>query len=114
MKKPVGRVRSKSVPVRKPVPLPNITDQPSVSRSKPASSKILKHPKMNVPKDMSNTNVKEPQTILLTRGSLKLALNFPSDAMVKFRKRNLETFLMRGICYCKNAPLKVFQNKNFT
>lgn len=107
-KKPIGRVRSKSVPVRKSEPLPSIIDQLYVSSSKPTSSKLSGNAKMNLSKDIKKINTKEPQSIVLTRGCLKLSLNFPSDAMVKYRDRTSETFLMRGICYCKNAPVQVF------
>lgn len=108
MNKPVDRFRSKSVPVRKREPLPLVIDHTEGSRSKPSSSKLLGHVKTQKLKDMKKINVKEPQSIVLTRGCLKLSLNFPSDSMVKFRDKNQESFLMRGFCYCKNAPIQVF------
>lgn len=43
-----------------------------------------------------------PQKIILTRGSLKLSVDFPSDTNVKLQQGALERVIMSGRCYCQN------------
>lgn len=107
MKKPVSRLRSKSVPVRKSETFPSLINQSSTLRSKTAPSKLPDQPKTPVIKNFKKIDLKEPQSIVLTRGCLKLSLRFPADAMVKFQEKTKETILMRNTCYCKNVPIQV-------
>ncbi|XP_074029875.1 LOW QUALITY PROTEIN: uncharacterized protein [Leptinotarsa decemlineata] len=108
---PVNRFRSKSVPVRKPQPLPIIKEK---SESKPSSSKERnrerkeKAPKLKNEDAFDQFRIKEPQRIVLSRGCLKLSVNFPSDTIVTFQEGNVEKFLMRGVCHCKLSPKEVF------
>uniref|UniRef100_A0A6P7GM58 Uncharacterized protein LOC114340512 n=1 Tax=Diabrotica virgifera virgifera TaxID=50390 RepID=A0A6P7GM58_DIAVI len=111
-KKPSQKNRSKSVPVRKPEPmLPSIPEK-QLSSSKPSSSKSTTriHKVSSSPKKSKNTrdrkfSAKEPHSIIFNRGCLKLSVNFPSDTTVKFQEGNIEKFLIRSVCYCKNSPL---------
>ncbi|KAF2881357.1 hypothetical protein ILUMI_24800 [Ignelater luminosus] len=119
-KQPVGRVRSKSVPaisVQK-ITLPTVKEvsnsspttpdevkyyrKPSVERGR--SGKTL-HKKVNLEK--AAKDIKSPQSIILSRGSLVLAVNFPSDTYVKFQEGSSEKLLMRGLCQCKNITKNV-------
>lgn len=118
-KLPVGRVRSKSVPAisTQKVMLPSVKEvsisspttpdevkqrKPSVERGR--SGKTLRK-KVNVEK--ADKDIKSPQSIILSRGSLVLAVNFPSDTYVKFQEGSSEKLLMRGLCQCKNITKNV-------
>ncbi|XP_018578253.1 uncharacterized protein LOC108916474 [Anoplophora glabripennis] len=111
-KKPHTRIRSKSVPVKRAETLPTIEEQ-IITTSKRSSSGI---PEKRIPVNMRETksdrrkklSAKEPQSILLTRGCLKLYVNFPSDSVVKFQKGNVEKLLMKEACYCKNSPTLIY------
>lgn len=46
-------------------------------------------------------NTVSPQSITVNRGALKLAVNFPSDAFVKFRIGHSQKQLMGEMCHCK-------------
>lgn len=99
IEKPATRVRSKSVPVRKTNALPVIKNNSATPQRKTellnpefAKTKVLRH---------LNT---QPQNIILTRGCLKLSLNFPSDTVVKYQEGHTEKFLAKGVCYCKTSP----------
>lgn len=89
---PVGRVRSKSVPIREKPKLPIVPARPKTKSATPKLAAEL------------------PQRILLSRGSLMLSVNFPSDTSVKFQQGSVERTVARGCCYCKNSPYaaKVF------
>lgn len=104
MKKPITRVRSKSVPLKRNDSLPSITNKPLISKGTTFSKApitLRPSPKCN------KLDVNHPQCILLTSGNLELALNFPSDAVVKFREKNKETVLMNGLCFCKSPSSQV-------
>lgn len=86
-----SKPRSKSVPARKTETLPTIEEKDAVSTSKKSTA-------------LKTTNLKniiiEPN-ITISRGALKLAVNFPSDAFVKFRNGKKEKKLIGEMCYCK-------------
>ncbi|CAG9862710.1 unnamed protein product [Phyllotreta striolata] len=108
-RKPVHKPRSKSVPSRKPEPLPAIQEQVVTTISKPSSSKTLNRPKMVEPsKGMIHVkpdfSANEPQSIVFNRGCLELSVNFPSDTTVKFKEGKIQKFLLRGLCHCRNSP----------
>lgn len=46
-----------------------------------------------------------PQSITISRGGLKLAVKFPSDAVVKFKNGHTENFLMNKMCMCKRFAI---------
>lgn len=46
-----------------------------------------------------------PQSITISKGGLKLAVNFPSDATVKFQNGHTEQFLMNKMCSCKRFAI---------
>ncbi|KAG5889806.1 hypothetical protein JTB14_031354 [Gonioctena quinquepunctata] len=106
----VKKGRSKSVPVRKPQPL--LSTLPS--NRKPSSCKVSDKEERRTTQEVKlkaigkQFSVKEPQSIVLSRGCLKLSVNFPSDTVVKFQEGNVEKFLMKGICNCKFSPTEVF------
>lgn len=106
MKKPVGRVRSKSVPVRKAETLPLIMSHVPDSKKKPHSSKIAQENKVSF-REMKKIDLGEAQSIVLTSGNLQVSLKFPYNSVVKFREKNKEKFLMGGLCCCKNYSVPV-------
>ncbi|KAJ8938692.1 hypothetical protein NQ314_011371 [Rhamnusium bicolor] len=86
--KPISREGSKSVYPQKLERLPKIKEHP-VSSNKPASSKLCGTVLKNIktPKITNEVIVaKERQSIILTKGSLKLSVNFSSDTLVKFQE----------------------------
>ncbi|XP_044266112.1 uncharacterized protein LOC123012333 isoform X2 [Tribolium madens] len=87
----VGRTRSKSVPPRQTEFVPGV---PRVSKSAPKPGKVA--PKMKF-------SAKEPQCIILSRGCLKLSVNFPSDTLVKLQEGTQEKVLVHGACNCRNV-----------
>ncbi|EFA03364.1 hypothetical protein TcasGA2_TC013349 [Tribolium castaneum] len=89
-KGPVGRTRSKSVPPRR---TEFVREVPRVSKSAPKPGKVA-------PMKFS---AKEPQSIILRRGCLKLSVNFPSDTLVKLQKGTQEKVLVHGACNCRNV-----------
>lgn len=100
------------MPVKKSEPLPTIEEQLALT-SKPSSSEITGRVSKNINEIKSDNrrkklSAKEPQSIVLTRGCLKLYVNFPSDTVVKFQKGNIEKLLMKEICHCKNSPTIVY------
>lgn len=50
-----------------------------------------------------NDNLPSPQSIILNRGSLVLAVNFPSDTFVKLKDGCSEKLIIRGECQCKSS-----------
>ncbi|XP_017774885.1 PREDICTED: uncharacterized protein LOC108561456 [Nicrophorus vespilloides] len=87
----VGRGRSKSVPSRENT-LPMISEKPK--KKKPKSTESIK--KMRSFEDCITNN---PQKLVLTSGSLKLSLNFPSDTQIKLHSGPSEKVLIGGaIC----------------
>ncbi|XP_060517986.1 uncharacterized protein LOC132696892 isoform X2 [Cylas formicarius] len=87
-KEPVGRSRSKSVPATKL--LPTIIEKPhSANAEYTSKSKMLRHNILN----------NETQKITLSRGSLKLSVNFPPDTTIKFDDGQFEKYLTRGHCH---------------
>ncbi|CAH0557142.1 unnamed protein product [Brassicogethes aeneus] len=92
-KNPIGRRRSKSVPAKK-INLPEIKEEPQ-KRPKTTSHKCLK---INNKIGDFNDNL---QSLVITRGCLKLCVNFPSDTTVKFKQGNSERVLHGGWCCCK-------------
>ncbi|XP_057660372.1 uncharacterized protein LOC130896363 [Diorhabda carinulata] len=108
-KKPVDKIRSKSVPLRKSQSLlPSIKEQ--ISASKPSSStsstriKLDKSTKGTKRSSEKIFGAQAPNNIIFSRGCLELSVNFPSDTTVKFQAGNIEKFLIRGVCHCKNSP----------
>lgn len=86
-------------------PLPLVINQSVALKNTNNSSKAPRNWKTSL-KD-NKVDVKEPQNILLTSGNLEVSLNFPADAVVKFREKNKETVLMRGLCFCKSTSAQV-------
>lgn len=105
-RKPTGRLRSKSVPVRKTESLPSIKNETDM-RSDPHSSKKSGSTKKIVGENVRNFDPKAAQSIVLSSGCLKLSLSFPSDSIVKYCEKNKERYLMRGLCCCKNGPAPI-------
>ncbi|KAK4880319.1 hypothetical protein RN001_008465 [Aquatica leii] len=97
-KPPVGRTRSQSVPIQK---LPVIQE---VTESSTSSEKVVrKRSKTARPRTQKDLTVKSPQSITLSRGSLVLEVNFPSDSFVKFQDGKNNKLITRGLCQCKNV-----------
>jgi 3-mercaptopyruvate sulfurtransferase SseA len=97
----VSRFRSKSVPVRKPE-VASEKVRPLKSALNAVRNKTA--PKTNVDKrNASKFSAKEPQSIVLRRGCLKLSVNFPSDTLVKLQEGNQERVLVQNTCNCKNV-----------
>lgn len=46
-----------------------------------------------------------PQSITISTGGLKLAVKFPSDAVVKFQNGHSENFLMNKMCGCRRFAI---------
>lgn len=92
-KRPVSRGRSKSVPAKKA----EVQEIPRVSKSAKVAPKSAKV----APK--STLSAKEPQSIILSRGCLKLSVNFPSDTFVKLQDGTQEKVLAHGVCNCRNV-----------
>lgn len=91
---PVG-LRSRSVPIPSRLEV--------VPEKRPAA--VLVRPKTEVRTTRGRVGAdcnRSPQKIVLTRGSLKLSVNFPSDTNVKLQQGALERVIMSGRCYCKN------------
>lgn len=91
------------MPARKPPALPTISEKtasaPPVERSRSVNTEKIRSKQKRDIKDA----LKPSQSITLYKGSLKLAVNFPSDATVKFQSGRREKCLMQGMCNCKIA-----------
>lgn len=108
VKLPLSKGRSKSVPVQK-TPLSAIEEKADAIPQKPRSLKSsassvrvdkrieYKPKKVNL---FLKNSVKPAQSVTVSRGSLKLAVNIPADAFVKFQCGGKEKALM-GLCHCK-------------
>ncbi|XP_019865092.1 uncharacterized protein LOC109594321 [Aethina tumida] len=95
-KKPTGRIRSKSVPARK-TGLPSIKEeQPQKHRPKTTS-----HKKDELVEIKSDFDKKHGQSLIITRGCLKLCVKIPPDTTVKFQNGTKQQTLSRGLCSCK-------------
>ncbi|XP_063932071.1 uncharacterized protein LOC135144056 [Zophobas morio] len=90
----ISRFRSKSVPPPKPV----VVAERKVPRSALAIAEPPKKKKVE-PK----FSAKEPQSIILSRGCLKLSVNFPSDTLVKLNEGHQEKVLIDNVCHCKSV-----------
>ncbi|RZB40077.1 uncharacterized protein BDFB_008224, partial [Asbolus verrucosus] len=104
----VSRVRSKSVPARKPEMVTEKIKAPKSAVCRPVKSaaKVKNAERADVTNKMKNIYRKEPQSIVLSRGCLKLSVNFPSDTLVKLQEGSQEKTLVQGACNCKNpTPL---------
>lgn len=108
VKLPASKERSKSVPVRKPHPLPRIQEK-SIPVETPTKRPVAKDKKSEMKKtvytpkkiDLNFRNVKSPHNITIKRGALRLAINFPSDAFVRLQSGPKEKRIMGDLCYCK-------------
>lgn len=85
------RERSKSVPVRRELDLPPIKEE----KQRAKTSIPLRKPVLN-----------EPNCIILSRGSLQLSVNFPSDTSVKLQDGNKQRFVLKNLCSCRNSPIR--------
>lgn len=120
----MSRLRSKSVPSRKPQLLSAIernipkTAEPRVSsgasyvKSKTPSTKSAQSAKKSSAKSAKSEQshlpyvsnaLSTPQSLSLSRGCLKLNVNFPSDTLVKFRSGTSQQLLFGQTCFCRNA-----------
>ncbi|KAJ8911178.1 hypothetical protein NQ315_006021 [Exocentrus adspersus] len=107
--KRITRYRSKSVPPRKSPVLPNISEHLISSTNTNINETItdrdvsIDFHVAELNKTNRRLNIKQPQYIALTRGCLKLYVNFPPDAIIKFGKDNVEKLLIKEVCHCKNS-----------
>lgn len=107
-KPPAFRKRSKSLPVYKSAAtiLPTIEEKTEKSNSAKnervkcdAGASRHKQKNAHINKELV---FKVPQSITISRGSLRLAVNFPSDATVKVKTGRTEKQITQGLCNCKS------------
>lgn len=97
----IARGRSRSVPVRK----------------LEATHEKTKTPK-SAPKKIDYRTVnrsvlgRATQSITLSRGCLKLSVNFPSDTFVKMQEGLHEKTLLQNVCNCKNLNASMVVSRN--
>lgn len=60
--------------------------------------------------DKNNAKIKfslpdslSPTSVVFQRGSLKLAVNFPTDTTVKLKEKNTGKILLGRECFCRNV-----------
>lgn len=98
---------AKSICSKKTTPFaePNMNRKESSVTQRVDTGTRTKYAKSSCSKKNIDTekHVKEipPQSITLSRGNLEVALNFPSDTVVKFRSGFSENVLMNNLCRCK-------------
>lgn len=105
------RKRSKSLPVYKSQAtiLPTIEEKTEKSNSA-KNERVKGDPSVQSENRQKQKNVhinkelafKTPQSITISRGSLRLAVNFPSDATVKVKTGRIEKQITQGLCNCKS------------
>ncbi|KAJ8942283.1 hypothetical protein NQ318_005601 [Aromia moschata] len=102
----------KSLLVQKSEPLPTIEEHQAPSSGTDNSNikiPLNKRASTSIPKTLRRQHIekefeaKEPHSIVLSRGCLKLSVNFPSDTIVKLQKGNVEKTLISELCHCKNS-----------
>ncbi|KAF5277735.1 hypothetical protein FQR65_LT03715 [Abscondita terminalis] len=97
-KPPAGRVRSHSVPTQK---LPVIQEGSESSGS--TGKTMKKRSQTSRPHTRKDLMIQSPQSITLSRGSLVLEVNFPSDSFVQYKNGSNDKLIARGLCQCKNV-----------
>lgn len=84
-----------------------ITESEIKERSKSCKSRLssiqsgIEKVSKNKAQRFDKAEIQSPQSITLSRGCLKLAVNFPSDTMVKLQDGNNEKLLLGGDCFCR-------------
>lgn len=77
-----------------------IDTKPEKIKSAPQRAKSCK-PKVKRPKSKKLISEPTTQSIILSRGDLRLAVNFPVDTLVKLKDGPAEKFILRSDCQCK-------------
>ncbi|XP_045469929.1 uncharacterized protein LOC123677456 isoform X1 [Harmonia axyridis] len=108
------RERSKSLPIQK-IHVPNSKktnrDKSPFRRIKSCVSGDLDRNKQNTVQPKRNNLISSlPQKLVLTRGSLKLSVNFPVDTHVTFQDGNHNKLISGGFCQCKKNEMLNIEN----
>lgn len=107
-KPPITR-RSRSVPPQKLQKLPTISERKTKTMDvSPKKQRAKSHKCFSTSKKTDDDeDFRLSQTgerILITRGNLKLSVNFPADSVVKFLDGKKERVLLANCC-CKNRKV---------
>ncbi|CAG9763994.1 unnamed protein product [Ceutorhynchus assimilis] len=98
-KKEIGKRRSISVPPKRTaVPLPVIIEKPKSASTCEKTTKEHQERARTAGKLSANFLNKSTNSISISRGSLKLSVNFPPDAAVKFDKKSSGQNILKCRC----------------
>lgn len=104
------RERSKSLPTQK-INLPELKklafEKSTGARAKSSGARGMEEIKTVESKPRKNSITSSPQKLILTRGSLKLSVNFPVDTHVTFQSGKHNKLISGVFCQCKRKESNI-------